>query len=269
MVNVSKRAISINIRRENLFHLMDSEFKSHEPSIKYYLLDVKSTAIIIDFGIYCPFAENTTIEIYQDCTASSNGILMTGSINPISMDIYENPTITSDGTQISAFTPSAIPGSNNIFNLNSSTKYLIKITPRDADSIELEGVKRLVSDTNATWHKDSTKTNIGTNFVNIYPIGSNGEAQIVDFTGYTQYRLIVHYNNVATNTGTQSIRLVDSTNSANYIQINDSTTGEREVDSNWISLPEWSVGEIRLIPKAKSTVGTDDPIYRRIVLLLR
>ncbi|MCL7412622.1 MAG: right-handed parallel beta-helix repeat-containing protein [ANME-2 cluster archaeon] len=119
----------------------------------------------------------------------------------------------------------------------------------------------------ATWHKDITLVDIGTAFVNIYP-GVNGEAQQVNFTGYNKYNLIAHVNKVGT--GTQSWRLEDAANSANYLQLDDAgAAGEHELSNLNVNLPSWAVGTINLIPKGSSTVAGDDPVFRRFVLMLK
>lgn len=117
------------------------------------------------------------------------------------------------------------------------------------------------------WTFAVTKTNISNSYVNVY-VGSNGEAQLVSFTTYAQYRLIVFVNKVGT--GTQDAAIVDVTNAANLVSVADTAAaGEHMLDSGWTNLPAWMAGELSLKPMARSTVNTDDPIYRGFALYLR
>lgn len=115
--------------------------------------------------------------------------------------------------------------------------------------------------------KDITKTNIGTSYVNI-PVGANGERSLVDFTGCTQYRIIMHANLVGI--GPFGFRLVrDSDNAVLYENAAVALTGERELDTDWQTLPAAAVGMFLVRLQAKSIVATDDPTIRRCVLGVR
>jgi hypothetical protein len=115
--------------------------------------------------------------------------------------------------------------------------------------------------------KDVTKTNIGTAYVNV-PVGANGERSLVEFTGSTQFRIIINANLVAT--GPFGIRIVrDSDNAVLYENANIALTGERELDTDWQPLPAEASGLSLVRLQAKSTVGTDDPVFRRCVMLVR
>lgn len=119
----------------------------------------------------------------------------------------------------------------------------------------------------AGWTKDITKTNIGTSQVNVY-VGAGGEGQLVQFSRWRQYRLVVHLNKVGT--GTVTSRLVDVTNAANVLSVDYSgAAGEATVDSGWTDLPAWATGEQIVKPMAFSSVATDDPIFRQLALYLR
>lgn len=122
-----------------------------------------------------------------------------------------------------------------------------------------------------------TLTNIGTAFVNIFP-GAKGQRQIVDFRGFKEYRLIVHWGVIGT--GVQNIRIIDDTDPLTILaELSTSVAGEKELDSGWTSInyfdPEapagntWQDAEVFIRLQAKSTVGTDDPVFRKAALLLR
>lgn len=114
-----------------------------------------------------------------------------------------------------------------------------------------------------------TKTNIGTSYVNIAP-GANGERQAVDFTGCTQFRLIMHAN--LAGTGQWGARVVrDSDNEVLFESANLGAGGERELDSNWQDIPPAFAGSemIYLRAQAKSTTASDDPVFRSLTIGLR
>jgi hypothetical protein len=114
-----------------------------------------------------------------------------------------------------------------------------------------------------------TKTNIGTNYVNIC-VGANGERQVVDLTGCTQYRLLLHANLVGT--GQWGARVVrDSDNTVLHESANLGAAGERELDTDWQPLPAafLNQGLTFLRAQAKSTTGADDPVFRNLKLGLR
>lgn len=115
--------------------------------------------------------------------------------------------------------------------------------------------------------RDVTKTNIGTTYVSIPP-GANGERCLVDFTNATQFRIIMHANLVAT--GPFGVRLLrDSDNAVLFENASVALTGERELDTDWLSLPAEANGLILVRLQAKSSVAADDPVFRRIIMLVR
>lgn len=118
--------------------------------------------------------------------------------------------------------------------------------------------------------KDVTKTNIGTAYVNV-PVGLNGERSLVEFTGCTQFRLVVNINCVGT--GPWGMRVVrDSDNAILFENANILVAGEKELDTDWQSLPPAlgpTPGLTLVRVQAKSAVLTDDPVVRRVIMLVR
>ncbi len=111
------------------------------------------------------------------------------------------------------------------------------------------------------------KTNIGTSYVNVLP-GVNGERVLVDCTGCTQYRFVASVNLVGT--GPFGIRVVrDSDNTIFHAADSIALTGERELDTDWQSLPGGFNGLEVVRVQAKSVVATDDPVFRRVTLVVR
>jgi len=123
----------------------------------------------------------------------------------------------------------------------------------------------------AIWVADVTKTNIATSYVYVYS-GSTyaNQARLpVEFTKYTQYKVFANWNKVGT--GTQSLRVVDHANNANVLhEFSDATAaGEKEHDSGWQNIPGWASGGFLLALQMKSTLSTDDPVFRRCVICLK
>ena len=111
-----------------------------------------------------------------------------------------------------------------------------------------------------------TKTNIGTAYSNILP-GANGQRTLVEFTGCTEFRLVLSANLVGT--GPFGVRVVRDGDSAVLYEASVPLTGERELDSDWQPIPGGVSGLVLLRAEAKSAVASDDPVFRRLVLLVR
>lgn len=116
--------------------------------------------------------------------------------------------------------------------------------------------------------KDVTKTNIGTSYVNVPP-GANGERTLIEFTGCTEFRIIVHA--VMNGTGTHRMRIVrDSDDAVLYESANIAAqAGEREFDTGVLALPAAATGLMYVRFQALSSVGSNDPIYRRCILMVK
>lgn len=115
--------------------------------------------------------------------------------------------------------------------------------------------------------RDVTKTNIGTAYVNISP-GLNGERSLVEFTGCTQYRLVL--NMLTVGIGPWGVRLVrDSDSAVLHEAANITGAGEKELDTDWLPLPAAASGLALVRLQGKSVTAADDPTFRRAVLLVR
>lgn len=115
--------------------------------------------------------------------------------------------------------------------------------------------------------QNTTKSNIGLSYVNV-PVGANGERTLVEFTGCTEFRLVLHANLVGT--GPFGFRVVrDSDDAVLYENALIALTGERELDTGILPLPAAATGLMYVRLQAKSMVAVDDPIVRRCVLLVR
>jgi hypothetical protein len=120
-----------------------------------------------------------------------------------------------------------------------------------------------------SWTKDKTFVNLPAALTNVYA-ALGGEQQLVDFSGFTQYRFGYAANKIG-NTGTHYAALVDAANAANIIELADATaaTGEHAMDSGWVNLPAWAVGEKLLKPMARDPLATGDDVYHGFQLYLR
>jgi hypothetical protein len=116
--------------------------------------------------------------------------------------------------------------------------------------------------------KDVTKTNIGTSYVNVPP-GLNGERGLVEFTGCTEFRLVCNVNHVGT--GQLQLRVVRDSDSAVLYEspLLAAGAGEKELDAGWLPIPAAASGLGVVRFQARSTVGADDPQFRRLVMLVR
>lgn len=115
--------------------------------------------------------------------------------------------------------------------------------------------------------KDVTKTNIGTAYVNIPP-GLNGERSLIDFTGCADFRIILNMN--AVGTGPWGMRIVrDSDSAVLFENTNITGAGEKELDTDWQTLPAAASGLTLVRLQGKSNVGADDPVIRRCIVLVR
>lgn len=111
--------------------------------------------------------------------------------------------------------------------------------------------------------KDITKTNVGTTYVNV-AAGANGERKFANFHGCTQFRVRVWANLVGS--GAFGLRLIrDGDNEVLYENSNIALTGERELDTDWQSIPavfQNAPDGVLLRLQIKSATAGDDPIVR-------
>jgi len=112
-----------------------------------------------------------------------------------------------------------------------------------------------------------TKTNIGLTYVNVC-VGLNGERILVDLTGAIEYRIIVTANLVGTGPfGLRAVR--DGDNVVLFENASIALTGERELDTDWQTIPGGFNALTLLRFQAKSNVAADDPVFRRACVLIR
>lgn len=117
----------------------------------------------------------------------------------------------------------------------------------------------------AQWSQSITKTNVGASFVDIYnQTNAVGKGVKTDFTGKTQFRLNVKWNKVGT--GTQTVRLVDINNTANFYDL-DVISGDN--DSGLVNLLAWQTSVVHVKLQAKSTAAADDPIFEGATITLK
>jgi hypothetical protein len=110
----------------------------------------------------------------------------------------------------------------------------------------------------AEWDVSSTKTDIGSTYVDIYT-QSNAAAKGVhiDFTGKALYRVVLLWNKVGA--GTQKVRVTDSVPNVLH-EFASATSGAN--DSGLLAIPAALVGTVSYmkVQAASTTVG-DDPVF--------
>jgi hypothetical protein len=112
-----------------------------------------------------------------------------------------------------------------------------------------------------------TKSNIGTAYVDVLP-GANGQRSLIDFTGATEFRVILSANLVGSGPfGVQLVR--DGDSSVLYEAASIAQTGERELDTDWLLVPQGIDGLTLVRLQAKSTTAADDPVFRRCTVVVR
>ena len=118
----------------------------------------------------------------------------------------------------------------------------------------------------AHWDQSSTKTNIGTSFVDVYTqTNSIGKAIKIDTTGFTTIRLMVTWNKVGS--GTQSIQVI-AVDDASVIVSKDIVSGEN--DTGFVAIPAGSLNEEHSYKlQVKSTTSGDDPVFEGASIWLK
>lgn len=117
--------------------------------------------------------------------------------------------------------------------------------------------------------KDVTKNNIGITYVDVPP-GLNGERGWVEFTGCTEFRVVVNVNFVGS--GPMRCRVIRDTDNAVLWESAPILvpSGEKEVESGWLPLPGGqNPGLVPFRFQARSQTAADSPIYRRCMVLVR
>jgi hypothetical protein len=115
----------------------------------------------------------------------------------------------------------------------------------------------------AVWDNEATKTNIGTTYIDIYTAGTKN--QLVNFTGFTSYRVI--YWVLKVGSGTQNWRLYTGSVGFGYVA-DSAAAAEHTLDTGWVAVGSLS-GELSFRPQGNSTVSGDDPVFRGCELLLK
>jgi len=178
-------------------------------------------------------------------------------------------TITWNSAFKSAFQP----------NSKASSRSVVKFKYDGTNWLQIgsDGIDRAVGA--ARWHETITFTNMqapggsaisANTWGNIF-VGANGQRQVANFTGYTQYRVLLHYNQPASGAGTLQFRVVDQVTQTNVLHsfAGNTGTGEIESDSGWADLPAWAGGDAFIVPQIQANNTTTDPIFRSLAVYLR
>ena len=209
-----------------------------------------NTAQIVSAGGTSLFkARNNATENSIKGLTTTKGITLTSNTNDIQIDtnFKVNTKTCAAGQFVSAYTNATNLDSFTCATPTSSTK-------RGGDLL-------------ASWDSSSTKTNIGTTFVDIFTgTSSNGKGILIDTDTYTQVRLHIQWNKIGS--GTQTVQVVDIANAANVLITLNVVSGSN--DSGWVSIPAGLLNaEKDYKLQAKSTVNTDDPVFENGVVWLK
>ena len=112
----------------------------------------------------------------------------------------------------------------------------------------------------ASWDGSSTKTNIGTAYVDVYvAAGDDGRTVRVDFTGKTQVSGRLLWDKLGT--GTHAVKCVNRDLTTDTLwELTNVLAGGNVIPLT--TLPAWATGVKNIKLQCKSTVATDDPVFR-------
>ena len=118
----------------------------------------------------------------------------------------------------------------------------------------------------AHWNLSSTKTNIGTAFVDIFTqTNSDGKSVQIDTNDKTQLRLVVNWNKVGT--GTQTVQILE-VGTANVLATMNVVSGRN--DTGIINIPAFATNSVKYYKiQAKSTTAGDDPVFESASITLK
>lgn len=155
-------------------------------------------------------------------------------------------------TQIANVSRTNCTGNDKVIGINN-------ITGDPFCGTDQTGSGSALSHLEANFWSSSTKTNIGTSSVAIYPALSGENAHVINFTTCTSFRILFVWDFVGS--GTDYIQFKNSTGSVLY----STTTGADAdpKDSGWVAIPSgWGsfVGNISMW--GNSSVSGNDPIAK-------
>lgn len=118
----------------------------------------------------------------------------------------------------------------------------------------------------AMWDVSSTKTNIGTSFVDIYTqTNADGKSVRIDTTGKTEVLLQVLWNKVGT--GTQTVQVLE-VGTANVLISMDVVSGNNVTALT--DIPAFAESAVKIYKlQAKSTTAGDDPVFEGARIYLK
>ncbi len=118
----------------------------------------------------------------------------------------------------------------------------------------------------AHWNASSTKTNIGTAFVDIFTqANSDGKSVQIDTNDKTQLRLVVNWNKIGG--GTQTVQILE-VGTANVLATINVVSGRN--DTGVINIPAFAANSVKYYKlQAKSTTANDDPVFESASITLK
>lgn len=168
-------------------------------------------------------------------------------------------------------------GSGNSTILNDLGDVVIS-SPLDTQLLTFNSTTNVWENINATRlgqnviivSQSQVKTNIGTTYVDVYTtIFDQEEIAVIYCGGISQFNIQFQWDYVGT--GTQNARWVDVNNNANILFESSGFTSDVGSTSGWFDKPSWCTNDnlFFIEQQAKSTVGTDDPVFKQYRILTR
>lgn len=96
---------------------------------KYYVLDIGASNLTALLKCNCPIKPGFIVQIFSTPTITDMGSLMTESQPLPDVDVYQNATVSNEGTQMHSHICSSIITTDN-FIFTAGQDYLIKLTPK-------------------------------------------------------------------------------------------------------------------------------------------
>jgi hypothetical protein len=196
------------------------------------------------------------------------GLVMTFAFQ---QDATGGRTITWNALYATTWQPESAPSARSVIQVYwDNTNWRVLSTSNVAKAVNV-----------ARWHETITFTNmtapggsaIAANTWGVIFVGANGQRQVVNPTGYVQYRVLLHYNQPVTGAGTLQFRVIDQVTQTNVLHsfAGDASTGELEKDSGWQTMPAWLTSGVDrfIIPQIQANNTTADPVFRSLAVYFR
>lgn len=128
------RMFRIEIIGDSKFLIKDTIAEDELFDTRLYLIKVSTSDVKIFLNFIVHHTEDAYVEIYQNPIVTLNGILLSGTRSPTTLDIYSGPTTTEDGELFYSIDQEHVRRIDiHDLSLTANTDYLIKFIPHDLD----------------------------------------------------------------------------------------------------------------------------------------